>query len=1365
MSADGKATEEHALQLPPTAVAPSDEKAGNGATITEPDEGGEEEEDDDDGDDDDDDEDEEPKLKYAKLTGNLSSVYRSNDSASTFTVAGDKMVMGTHNGNIHVLSLPSLQGVRNYHAHSATITSVSVSPVPPAPSTVRTESGVTQVLLSPAGPLGRTQSIQSQQSTNSPRTPRGQQEQQRQVGGVPNTPNNQVYIATSSLDGHVCISSLVDPKDVQLRNFARPVQAVALSPDYKNDKTYLSGGLAGNLILTVGGKAGVTADANTNSAAAAASGWLGSIGLGGNSGRDTVLHSGEGSISTIKWSTTGKWVVWVNEEGIKIMRSHLKLGSEESEDAWRRIAHAAKPNRKGWQDMAGVWKARAEWIDDKHLESEDLSSSGEETAAPSNGSANGNSTVNAAPPSTKRKKFEKLVVGWGDTAWILHVQHGVGYTAHSGQKQIGSADIVHKLQFRDCIVSGLSLYTPSLLAILAYRTRDDDDKPIESHDTPNKGRQRHRKTGLRPQLRLINVRDGAEVDVDELPISRFETLSAADYQLGTMYMPAPLPEKGTAQQQRGALEAAWEAAGGGYAQRLFNSGASVMSGGSSGPDEASNSKRPSLASPSASVSASGSISRAPIRRPADAHPFVVEAGLKLFIQSPYDCVLAVKRDRADHLEWLLEHEQYAQAWTLIDEHPDVIDPASSAADRSQQQYIGGGAASSQPVTPSRSAPNQMMGGAGSLADFFAGSMAEDSDSQTTAGSASRTPQQQQQQQTSSAAAKEKRRVGDLWLQQLVAAAHWAEAGPVAGKVLGTSARWEHWVWTFAQADKFDEITPYIPSARLRPPLPSLVYEVVLGHYITVDRLRLRELLELWDPLELFDARSVITAIEAKLQLASSNSKKQPGEVSEESVEGGERGRDWRILMEALAKLYLADGRGREALRCWIRCQNADKAFEMLREEKLMDAVADDVPGLLMLRVRREQLMKPAGTTPLGELEEASSEAVQLLVEEAHRGTVTPALVIRQLERKGAPFQHFLYLYLRALWHGPPQDKDEVVPRRKVAMRVDEGHALVEDHADLAVSLFAAYDDRALLLTFLRASSVYSYEKAAAICEAKHYIPELVYILSKTGQTKRALHLIIGELGDVSQAIAFAKANGELWGDLLDYSMDRPRFIVGLLEEVGMAIPPGQIVRRIPEGLEIAGLKAGIQALVREYEVQFSISEGVARVLRGEVGMGMDTLRAGRKKAVRFEVVRHEDEGLEDGGVEIAVRDVPTRVPDGQEVLPVGKRKAEAVEAKAVEPGHCVGCGDPFSDDEKETLIGFACGHVYHLSCLLRANPATADEATVERLRDQLGRGDGDDADGEATYTGRSVGAKVAHAHVIKNVVQGGCRHCVIPDGA
>ncbi|WPG97400.1 Hypothetical protein R9X50_00017500 [Acrodontium crateriforme] len=1245
---------------------------------------------------DDDEEEEEPKLKYASLTGSLTSIYRNGDSTSAFVVAGDKMAMGTHSGNIHILALPAMQVLRTYHAHNATVTSVSISPTPPPPSALRSEAPAKEIR--PPEPLTRKASTTSTATASA----RGAARPRVQQPTVPNTPNNQIFVATSSLDGHVCVSSLVDSKDVLLRNFARPVQAVALSPDYKNDRTYLSGGLAGNLILTVGGKAGVSSDANTNSAAAAASGWLGSIGLGGNVGKDTILHSGEGSISTIKWSLTGKWVVWVNEEGIKIMRSHLKLGSEQSEDAWRRIAHAAKPNRRAWQDMAGVWKARAEWIDDRKLETDEgWNESGQTNGVTANGSGTKPKTV-----SEKEKNVEKLVVGWGDTAWVLHVI--AGGTAlggrHAGERQVGSADIVHKLQFRDCIISGITLHTPSMLAILAYRTRDDDDKPINSPESSEEisakkpGGRKNRRTGLAPQLRLINVANGEEVDLDELSISRFETLSAQDYHLNTLYIPPPLPKDKPTKEQKGALEAVWEASGGalgaGYAQRMFSSSASVLSRSSSKDD---------------SESVRGGLTSAPKQLPAEAHPYAAESGLKIFIQSPYDCVLAVKRDHADHLAWLLEHENYEEAWQLIEDHPSVVDP--STIDQSSTF-------SSDRATPSRGHGHQA-----SLADFFA-----DDASQSSLATGV--------QSNASAVQKEKCRIGDLWLQQLVSKDRWEEAGRTAGKVLGASSRWDHWVWTFAQANKFDEITPYIPSTTLRPPLPSLVYEVVLGHYISTNQPeKVRQLLEVWDP-DLFDVGSVIKAVEARLE---------SGETSGQKKEDPDR----RILLEALAKLYIGSGQVRQALRCFIDAQNAEAAFNLIREEKLMDGIGDDIPGFILLRVTNDQLKNAT----LAELEEASSEAMQLLALEAYRGTVAPENVIQQLQKspRARALKPFLYMYFRALWLGLGDDDS---PKPKGSQQ-EEGRALVQDHADLAVELFADYN-RDLLMTFLRSTSVYSYDKATTICEQNHYIPELVYILSKTGQTKRALFLIIGELSDVSQAIDFAKENPDLWDDLLDYSMDKPRFIRGLLNEVGTAINPIDLVRRIPEGLEIEGLREGLGRIVREYQVQYDISEGVARVLRGEVVAGMDTLRAGQKKAVRFEVV-HESET----DIELTVHDVPTKTANGEiQHLP------KPVEEDTAKPGHCVGCGDPFSEYETEPLIGFACGHVYHLSCLLRANPETSDPTTIERLLGHLEYGkDAESSEGDGSYAARSVRSKVAHAHVIQNVVEGGCRRCIALEGA
>ena len=387
-------------------------------------------------DEEDDEEDEEPKLKYERLTGRLGGLYRNGDATSATLVAGDKMIVGTHNGNVHVLSLPTLQSLRFYHAHSASVAAISISPFP-LPASYEKPGPVNKVIQenreSPARPSSATNI--SSPSGKSP----------RQQPPVPATPSNSIHIATSSIDGNVCVSSLVDQKDVLLRNFSRPVQSVALSPDFKNDRSYLSGGLAGNLLLTVGGRAGTSSKATAGgSPAANASGWLGTIGLGPNTGKDTVLHSGEGAIRTIKWSLTGKYVAWINEQGIKIMRSNLHLDKVDSDFAWKRISHVDRPDGPGWEEMSGVWKGHIQWIDENNLESDELLGTRTgQTPAWVSATTNGAANQHSATQSVGSNKVEKLVVGWGGTIWIIHVHPGgAGVGKEVGERTVGHAAIV-----------------------------------------------------------------------------------------------------------------------------------------------------------------------------------------------------------------------------------------------------------------------------------------------------------------------------------------------------------------------------------------------------------------------------------------------------------------------------------------------------------------------------------------------------------------------------------------------------------------------------------------------------------------------------------------------------------------------------------------------------------------------------------------------------------------------------------------------------------------------------------------------------------------------------------------------------------
>lgn len=255
-------------------------------------------------------------------------------------------------------------------------------------------------------------------------------------------------------------------------------------------------------------------------------------------------------------------------------------------------------------------------------------------------------------------------------------------------------------------------------------------------------------------------------------------------------------------------------------------------------------------------------------------------------------------------------------------------------------------------------------------------------------------------------------------------------------------------------------------------------------------------------------------------------------------------------------------------------------------------------------------------------------------------------------------------------------------------------------------------------------------KAAAECERYNYIDELVYLYSKTGQMKRALYLIIDRLSDVSRAIEFAKVQDDpdLWDDLLNYSMDKPRFIRGLLEEVGTAIDPITLVRRIPEGLEIDGLRDGLRHIMKEHEIQHSISSGVARVLRSEVAAAQATLRLGQHRGIRFQVAitaTHTDADDTDTAAAAEEKQTPTDTA-----------------------GRCAKCLEAFTEWETDTLVGFACGHVFHVTHLLGLEPGEAARLGFGGLDDQV------------VHSRRNViGTKITHARLLRNATRDGCPVC------
>lgn len=751
------------------------------------------------------------------------------------------------------------------------------------------------------------------------------------------------------------------------------------------------------------------------------------------------------------------------------------------------------------------------------------------------------------------------------------------------------ADSRYRLR-TDCVISGISMYSPRLLVVLAFIEIEDG-----SSDSNRRGSGRgHRQKGLEPELRIIDIETKEELSADTVSVSRFEGLASSDYHLSVL-PPWKTPEGQAV--QRGALGAL----GHGlldatmYSARLFSSGASIRSTTSSG-DKISGRGPPSFISRNLS-------GEEPLSK--EVQDVSGAPGAKIFIHSPFDCVVAVKRDLSDRISWLDSHGRFEEAWNLVDENPEAADSSLDLPE------IISGSVKSQ----------------SSLGDFFA-------DDRSSVMTASGTKV--------SAADREKARLGERWIEQLVSEEKWGEASEICGKVLKSSFRWEHWVWVFIKKNRVDEITTHVP-VDLHPSLSTSIYEFILKHYISRDIHRFKELVDTW-PSDLFDPNDISSAIQAQLRLDS---------IRVESEE-------WRILTDCLAKLFLVGGHYREALHCYIRLQDADAAMSLVLEHRLVDAVSDDIPAFVKLRVSKEQLRSPS--TTISQLEELTAEPIQLLASEAYTGIVPPSEVVSQLQSSN---RLFLYFYLRALWRGESLSHEASKPRRgrganardaASKLAADEGKALIDNFSDTAVEVFAGYD-RPLLMEFLQTSISYNFETAITICVESHFTAELIYLYSKTGQTKRALNLILSDLKDVSQAISFAKSQDDpdLWEDLLDYSMDKPKFIHGLLVEAGTSIDPIKLVRRIPSGLEIEGLRDGLTRLIREHDLQDSISQGATRVMQGEVVQDMDKLYKGRRRGIKFNIAEDNTSEKKD----------------------VASNLNGSVNSSSLGQGKCGGCHAPF----------------------------------------------------------------------------------------
>ncbi|KAG8929405.1 Vacuolar protein sorting-associated protein 41, partial [Tulasnella sp. 418] len=377
-------------------------------------------------------------------------------------------------------------------------------------------------------------------------------------------------------------------------------------------------------------------------------------------------------------------------------------------------------------------------------------------------------------------------------------------------------------------------------------------------------------------------------------------------------------------------------------------------------------------------------------------------------------------------------------------------------------------------------------------------------------------------------------------------------------VFGENSKdWEKCVFIFVKKQQLQAIIPHIPTKN--PQLDRLVYEIILVHFLNHDRDALLTTIKKWPP-DIYDVSAVVVAIKAQL----------------------DRSPNTPILMECLAELYMLNRQPGKALEYFLRLRRPN-VFDLIRDHNLFTVVKDQ--ALLLVEFDQElekkrksevggETAERSGADEKGKGKKETSKAIALLVD--HTYSIPIARVVQQLQVR----PYYLYLYLDALFDKDPQ--------------------LAADFADIQLQLYAEYAPPRLI-DFLRASNNYSLEKAYQICKARDLVLEMVFLLGRMGDNKKALTLIIERLGDVNRAIDFAKEQNDddLWEDLLRYSETRPPFIRGLLENVGAEIDPIRLIRRIKNGLEIPGLKDALIKILWDFNLQISLLEGCQTILHSD----------------------------------------------------------------------------------------------------------------------------------------------------------------------
>ncbi|CAK4119335.1 unnamed protein product [Aphanomyces euteiches] len=471
---------------------------------------------------------------------------------------------------------------------------------------------------------------------------------------------------------------------------------------------------------------------------------------------------------------------------------------------------------------------------------------------------------------------------------------------------------------------------------------------------------------------------------------------------------------------------------------------------------------------------------------------------------------------------------------------------------------------------------------------------------------------------------------EYYLGELILSKQYTTAADVCRRLLAPHL-WEKYIYVFAQKGQLSAIGKYMPTSN--PRLPTSQYEMVLKHFLETDPAQLLDVIRKWpkprglnqvqanqeaapeytESISLFAPLYDPVAWINQLEVVVRRRRLAESETDHMSMETS-------YLMEALAELYTATEQYEHALRIYLSqgslCTNKDHAFKLIVEHNLWDSIQNKVVNLMMID---------------------RQSALRMLVHQIKSDQLNIHAIVKQLEHK----RDLLHEYLHNLF---------------VHRLTDYNTEAYSSLHEMQVSLYAEFAPN-YLVKFLQTCAFVPLEKAYKFCSERSppLWDAMIFILGRMGQHKKALDFIMTQLQNVKQAIQF-ESDEDLWEYLIEISLTNKEYIEELLEYAAEhKIDPIIVIRKIPENMEIAGLKAKVQQIIANYKIQLSLCHGCTKAFETDRVHLLHRLITNRRKARR----------------------VTPQTQCGLCSLPL----------------------KPITAKDTNHFCIFECGHTYHLACL------------------------------------------------------------------